>query len=186
MKLIKQNYWVGLILYFLLICSNTIACEVLPDKIIHSLETEKPETVITRLWDGKDCEEKLLNGLSSGKPEWLKLALALQPNTDAWATESLESSIGDAMLKAPSRVLPLIKDYSFNESICLPSMWDDSGKSDKTYRKQVRMARTMFEAFLKTSLRPEAEKCLDEVARLEQSDLFIKNHHSTETPNGTP
>lgn len=164
------------ILCFLLFCTNAFSCEVLPDKIIHSLETEKPETIIARLWDGKDCEEKLLNGLSSGKPEWVKLALALQPNTDAWATESLESSIGDAMLKAPSRILPLIKDYSFNQSICLPSMWDDSGKSDNKYRNQIRLARPMFEAFLNTSLRPEAVKCLDEVSRIEQSDLFIKSH----------
>jgi hypothetical protein len=176
MKRLKQHYWVGLILYLLVNCSISLACEVLPDKLIQSLATEKPETIIAKLWDGKDCEEKLLNGLSSGKPEWIKLALALQPNTDAWASESLESSIGDAMLKAPSRLLPLIRDYSFNESICLPSMWDDSGKSDNKYRKQIRLARPMFEAFLKTSLRPEAEKCLEEVSRIEQGDLFIKKH----------
>lgn len=170
-----------LIVSFLLISANTIACEVVPNKIMHSLETEEPESVIARLWDGKDCEEKLFTGLSSGKPEWIKLALALQPHTDGGSSESLEGLLGEAMLKAPSRVLPLIKNYSFNESICLPWMMDDSGRSNKKYRKQIRLARPMFESFLNTSLKSEAETCLGEVARLEKSDLFIPTYPSSGT-----
>jgi hypothetical protein len=61
-----------LILTLLAICSKTIACELVPIKVMHLLESEKPE--------------------------WIQLAPALQPITDASPTESLESSIGDAML----------------------------------------------------------------------------------------
>jgi len=173
-------------LAFLIVCTKAFACEVEPNVIIQSLETEEPKSVIARLWDGKDCEEKLLTGLSSGKLEWIKLALALQPHTDAWSSESLQDSLGEAMLKAPSRVLPLIKNYTFNESICMPWMMDDSGGSNKKYRKQIRLARPMFESFLKSPLKAEAETCLGVVAQLEKSDIFSPTHHSSGTPNGAP
>lgn len=174
------------ILTLLFTSSKTIACEVVPNKVMRSLETDEPKSVIARLWDGKDCEEKLFTGLSSGKLEWVKLALALQPHTDAWSSESLQDSLGEAMLKAPSRVLPLIKNYSFNESICMPWMMDDSGDSNIKYRKQIKLARPMFESFLKTSFRAEAETCLGVVAQLEKSYLFSPTHHSSVTPNGAP
>ncbi len=174
------------VLTFLVVCTNTFACEVVPQDIINSLKTEEPKTVIGRLWDAKDCEEKLLTGLSNGKPAWIAVAIALRPYTDAWASESLQDSLGEAMLKAPSRVLPLIKNYSFNESICMPWMMDDSGDSDKKYRKQIRLARPMFESFLKTSLKTEAKTCLVVVTQLEKSNIFSPTHHSSGTPNGAP
>lgn len=159
----------------LLVTLQAVACEVVPSEVIQSLQTEEPRAVVARLWDAGDCEEKLLTGLASGKSEWVKLAVALSSHTDAWASESLKDSLGEAMQRAPSRVLPLIADHTFDESICMPWMMDYSGNTDSRYRYQIRQARPMFESFLKTPLKVQARICLKEVTILEQSPLFKPN-----------
>jgi hypothetical protein len=52
-------------------------------KIEKNLKLLLPDFGLVRI-----MKKKLLNGLSSGKPEWIKLPLALQPISDAWPTES--------------------------------------------------------------------------------------------------
>jgi len=162
-------------LCLLLASFPTVACEVVPSEVIQSLQSKEPLEVIAHLWDAGECEEKLLTGLASGKAEWINLAVALSPHTDAWASESLQDSLGEAMQRAPSRILPLMANYTFDEAICMPWMMDDSGNADNRYRRQIRRARPMFESFLKTSLGPQARKCLTVVGQLEKSSLFNSN-----------
>jgi hypothetical protein len=141
------------------------SCEIQPAKIQHALTRESPEQVISRLWDNGDCETKLLAGLSSGKSEWLQLAIALRPHTDAWSSESLQNSLGEAMLRAPSRVLPLVDAFGFDNRICMPWGFDDSPSGTMRHERDRRMAQRMFRTFLKTSLAPQARKCLTAITR---------------------
>jgi hypothetical protein len=162
----------------LLLCGAwTFACEINPNEVIASLTKEPPAQVVKRLWDGEECERSLFVGLNSGQPEWIALAVALRPYTDAWSSESLQDSLGEAMQRAPSRVLLLVGGSSgFDERICLPWMLDDSGKSDNRYRQVIRRARTMFESFKGTKLEPQANICLAQVAIVERAPLFTEQH----------
>ncbi len=151
------------------------ACEVVPNEVMRRLKAEQPRDVVSKLWDGRNCEKALLSGLSSGKPEWLALAVKLRPHTDAWASESLADALGEAMQKAPSRVLPLIGSGGFDKEICLPWMMDDSGESDNRYRQQIKRARPMFEAFINGKYEASARLCLEQVTQAEHGPLFEKH-----------
>jgi len=96
------------------------------------------------------------------------LAAALKPYTDAWPSESLVASLGFAMLKAPSRVLPLVDNPAFGSRICIADFFDDSPEGIEAFWKRLPLFRTTYESFLSTKLQQQARKCLGEVERLEK------------------
>jgi len=147
----------------LILASNqAYACSLVPDEILDSLKKENPKEVVSRLWDRKECEAALFTGLGSGKAEWIKVAVALRPHTDAWSGESLILSLGEAMQRAPSRVLPLVDTPGFGKQICLPDNFDDSKEAEKRFRIAVLKSRIMFKSFIGSKLESKARVCLAE------------------------
>lgn len=136
------------------------SCDLTSTAIMSRLEHEDPRRVVQDLWDGGACEEALLSGLASGQESWLQLAVALRPHTDAWASESIPIMLGLAMLKAPSRVLPLVGRDGFDDEICFSWDFDDSPEGLLLTQQRMEAALPMFERFLNTSLAPQAKQCL--------------------------
>lgn len=145
----------------MLAAASGATCNVVPEEIIAALTAEPPRDVVARLWDGGRCEEALLEGLGSGDPEWIALALALRPYTDAWSSESTQVMLGFAMLRAPSRILPLVGQYGFGDSICFPWDFEDSEEGLRLTQRRIASAIPMFESFLNTNLEPQARQCLE-------------------------
>ena len=154
----------------LLLSPACMACVIEPSIVVRQLETDNPSRVIARLWDGHVCEMELLDGLASGKADWLRLAVALQPHADAWAAESLHMSLGTAMQNAPSRVLPLVGLHGFGDGPCVPTSFDDSPLGIRRDARTRLRAQTMFRRFLKTSLAPQARRCLSALSKFERSE----------------
>ena len=144
------------------------ACTVDPGKELAALSQETSRAIIHRLWDSGDCERVTLDGLSSGTSDWVALAVALKPYTDAWSSESLVASLGFAMLKAPSRVLPLVDNPAFGSRICIADFFDDSPEGIEAFWKRLPLFRTTYESFLATGLQRQARKCLEQVEGLEE------------------
>jgi hypothetical protein len=70
--------------------------------------------VVTMLWaDNKQWAEVMKN-IGQGKAEWLKVAVALRPGTDAGATETLDEAVFIALKPAPAAVLFLMVDHRFD------------------------------------------------------------------------
>ena len=161
------------ILLTLMVGSPVSACSLLPSEVSATMRVTPSAEVLRRLWDSSECERKLLEGVASGSPAWISLAMELRPHTDAAAAETLDGALGEAMLRAPSRVLPLIgSPDGVTETACLPLMMDDSGRSDERYRQVVRRARAMFKSFARTRLAPQALLCMKEIAAYERGPLF--------------
>lgn len=162
-----------LVLLLVLTSQTCLGCAIDPVATLHQLRTENPKSVVNRLWDAGGCEAAILDGLSSGKREWIQLAVALRPFTDAWSGESLTMAVGEAMQRAPSRVLPLVNSNGFDEGICVPSNFDDSPEGIRRDALAMRRAKPMFEAFLNTSLAEKAKVCLaavNDVLRSQQDE----------------
>lgn len=159
-------------------------CDLTSTEITSRLEREDPRQVVKDLWDGGVCEENLLSGLASGEESWLRLAVALRPHTDAWASESISIMLGMAMLKAPSRVLPLVGRSGFDNMICFP--WDVDDSPEGLVRTQQRMgvALPMFERFLETSLAPQAKQCLSSLHDAIERNPTLRPNQSLERSRG--
>ena len=143
------------------------ACTVDPVAERNALTQSTARQIIQRLWDNGACEQAILDGIASGKPQWLAFAVAIRPYTDAASSETLTSSLSFAMLAAPSRILPLVENSLFGAGLCIPSDFDDSPRGDRAFWKRMRRVRPMYEAFLSTRLREQAGICLAEVAKIE-------------------
>lgn len=144
-------------------------CELSAASILDELSASTGRAVVSRLWDGRECESALLDQISRGTSEWLKVALALEPYSDAAAGESLEAAMSEAMQRAPSRVLPLLDQSRFGKRLCVPSSFDDSEGSAQRFRAQLAAARSMYVSYLGTSLARNARACLNEVDAVEAS-----------------
>jgi hypothetical protein len=146
------------------------ACDTDPDRERAALSADTAREIVHRLWDAGDCESATLQGFSSGDSRWLAFAVAVKPYTDAWSSESLTASLSFAMLRAPSRVLPLVDQPAFGTRICVADFFDDSPEGIKAFWNRLPSLRSMFEAFVKTSLGKQARICLGEVERLEKRE----------------
>jgi hypothetical protein len=152
----------------LLAATSGYACDVSPGDLLKRIQNGGAETVVKDVWPTADCESVILGHVASGSHVWISAGLSLYGHTDASYSEGIHDSLGRAMQVAPSRVLPLVNTEKHRASqICLPWMLDDSGESDRHYKSITRRARAMFESFLDTSYRQQAEACLTVVANAE-------------------
>ena len=144
-------------------------CELSSRSILEGLSPSNGSDVVSLLWDGGECEKELLNQVSRGSAEWLNVALALEPYSDAAAAETLEAAMSHAMQRAPSRVLPLLDRSRFGVRLCVPISFDDTEGSEQRFRAQFAAARRMYVDYLGTSLAKNARACLKEVDTVEAS-----------------
>ena len=143
--------------------SASVACPLDPKQL--ALDGARDaRAVITRLWDAGPCEEHALTQFGTGAADWIALAVILKPHADAFASESLTSSMGEAMRHAPSRVLPLVDDPHFNTGVCFPDSFDDSDEGVRVTRRRFAQAGPLYRRFLHTSLASQARKCLAALA----------------------
>ena len=143
-------------------------CELSARSILDELSASTGPEVVSRLWDGRECEAALLNLISRGSAEWLRVALALEPFSDAAAGETLKAAMSHAMQRAPSRVLPLLDRSRFGHGLCVPISFDDSEGADQRFRAQLAAARRMYVNYLGTSLAGSARACLNEIDTAER------------------
>jgi hypothetical protein len=66
----------------------------------------------------------VLPGIKSAQPQWLDVARALQPATDAGSSEDLDDALSEALLVAPYRVLPLLKESWWKADPVCTFGWD--------------------------------------------------------------
>jgi hypothetical protein len=165
------------------LASPAVACDTNPTQMLGALSGSTAAALVKRWWDGGKCEAVLLDGISSGRKEWLQLAVAVAPHTDAWSAESLGVALGSAMQRAPSRVLPLVEAGQFKLEVCYPWDFDDSPEGARRTRLGLPRAIRMFESFRGSALAVPAQKCAgdlrDALARMRENRSVTK-----ESPGG--
>jgi len=103
-----------------------------PVKLRQAAKLRGPNAVVAELYNVEPDWDAFLQGVSSGSPEWLDLAAALAPGTDAGATSMLGIALFLALGPAPERVLRLLaapsglRDAYFSvEDVCGSNVYID-------------------------------------------------------------
>jgi hypothetical protein len=79
--------------------------------------------------------DQVLDGVSAGDSQWLRLVPKLKERTDAAASESLEISVADALPKNPVAVLRLIKSHpEWREACTYPFIEPTTEENRKYFR----------------------------------------------------
>ncbi|MGE4482113.1 hypothetical protein [Acidocella sp.] len=77
-------------------------------KLLSDIHQQGARSVVVQLSAGTgDQWTDVLNQISTGNNEWLEVAAALRPGTDAGTGEDLTGALAYALLKNPQGVLPL-------------------------------------------------------------------------------
>jgi len=164
-----------------------IACDRSASEILQLINEGKSDFVVKNIWPQDNCGSLIIDNIGNGEKEWLTAAVKLRNHTDGIYSTLLMESLANAMLKAPSRVLPLVNssqkfpDYA----ICISQMLDDSGESDARYRENTKKARAIFERYLTSKYSKQAKACLEQVSSAEKA-LGMAPHNQSRDCGKTP
>jgi hypothetical protein len=67
----------------------------------------------------RELEDHLYKQIATGNAAWLRIAAKLKPGSDAASSLLLNGAVGEALPRAPYRVLPLLLG-PFSKEACLP------------------------------------------------------------------
>jgi hypothetical protein len=135
-----------------------------PLKLRRAVASRGPDAVVSQLWQTGAPWEELLEGVDSGAPEWLDLAAALAPGTDAGAASDLITALFMALAPAPERTLRLLVGSSglaaqFNvDQICGSNVYLDYDPEDA--RVLIRERLQTVRGVTATDLVPLRDACL--------------------------
>ena len=146
-----------------------------PQAIIEKISKEGAYKIVWELFENTDIWGWIMKKISSGEEEWLKVAVALSPGTDAHAGETLFSALGEALVKAPNKVLTLFSDDFSIKAICsCPDVddprFDTKSKNLKELEKRKKTVLSLSDKKLK-SVQEQCLKALGE-SRREVSEWF--------------
>jgi len=93
-------------------------------QVLAMVKTDGARDTVASLFRTGSWESSVLPGIKSAQPQWLDVARALQPATDAGSAEDLDDALSDALLVAPYRVLPLLKETWWKTELVCSYGWD--------------------------------------------------------------
>ncbi|MDR7132847.1 hypothetical protein J2X06_000031 [Lysobacter niastensis] len=112
--------------------------------------------VLWNLWERDKEFDRVISGIESGDPSWLKVATALKPFSDGAASLSLDYAVAPALPKAPNQVLALVGHGFSAADICTsPFIEPDPGVAE-AYERQALAALSKVKA---PALAPIAAEC---------------------------
>ena len=124
--------------------------------LLKRVSSEGGHKVLWDLWEHESEFRRVLSGIESGDPSWLKVAAALRPFSDAGASLSLNYAVALALPKAPDRVLALVGHGFDLEDICTsPFIEPDLGVAE-TYEREALAALASVKS-------PNAVKCAERI-----------------------
>lgn len=135
------------------------------DKIETDLSAKRPEQVVRQYFD---CGPNIGAGyrlVESGTPSGVRLGVTMLKYSDACSGESLDSSLGVAMTRAPLVVLPYVNSGPglSAEEICLPFLTADEPR-EKLRSIVARAHRSLLNVHTK-ALEKQKVACLQEIMK---------------------
>ena len=122
--------------------------------------------------------ESVTNGIATGDSSWIAVARAITPASSA-AEASLNIALASALLRAPSRVLPLLSNKYSLEDVCgIPFLETDSA-AIRSYHDSATLVLKSVRDSAVTGLRDRCVATLDDARarKLERIDpsYVVKN-----------
>jgi hypothetical protein len=117
MKDLRERVLVGLLVGMFLAGAAAAASQAAT--VLADVKSQGARAVASRLWSDSTQWNQIMTNIGHGSREWLQVAAALRPGTDAGASEALDEAMFLALKAAPVPVLQLLKDGTFEtNTVC--------------------------------------------------------------------
>jgi hypothetical protein len=127
--------------------------------VLGDIKSRGARAVVDSLWAVDGRWDTVMTNVAGGKAEWLEVAAALHPGTDAGASETLDEAIFLALKPAPVAVLWLLKDGVFDTNfVCSSNIGTDY--SQKESRRFVRDRIKVLAAVTELDVAGARDRCL--------------------------
>jgi hypothetical protein len=133
MKSLNARLVAGLLIGVSAVCSaaNPLIPSLHASGILTDVRTRGAKAVVASLWSDGGRWNQVMANIGRGRPEWLEVAVALQPGTDAGAAETLDEAVFFALGAAPVAVLKLLKEGRFQTKfVCSSNVEEDYTTSE--------------------------------------------------------
>jgi hypothetical protein len=127
--------------------------------ILADIKTRGAKAAVETLWADNSDWNTVMADISGGKPEWLDVAVALQPGTDGGAAETLDEAVFLALKPSPVAVLKLLQEHQFlTDLVCSSNIGTDypPEKSRRFIRDRIKVLETLSDSKLQVT----REQCL--------------------------
>ena len=127
--------------------------------VLGDIKSRGARAVVDSLWADDGHWDTVMINVAGGTAEWLDVAAALHPGTDAGASETLDEAIFLALKPAPVAVLRLLKDGVFDTNfVCSSNIGTDY--SPKESRRFVRDRIKVLAAVTELDVAGTRDRCL--------------------------
>src|SRR5256885_5371516 len=113
----KRNIWaVGCVLIGVSVvglAETPSSSSLQADSVLTDIKVHGSHAAVATLWSNTNRWNQVMESIGRGNEEWLKVAVALRPGTDAGASETLDEAVFLALKPAPVAVLRLLKERQF-------------------------------------------------------------------------
>jgi hypothetical protein len=131
----------GFVVSFILASTVCVAASLQPDKVLESISKQGAQAVVAALWESGSQWNDVMVGVATGSQQWLKVAVALRPGTDAGASEELDEAVFLALKPSAAAVLQLLKSGRFETAtVCSSNIGIDYSpeKSRRFIQERIR------------------------------------------------
>ena len=111
-----------------------------PDLILREIKTKGAREVVEEIWLDHEKEYFVLQQIKTGDPQWLEVAKALWPGSDAAATMCIWLSLSRALPNAPIFVLKMIGNSFPLRQICTLPFIEGEVEIEKAYLNRTEKA----------------------------------------------
>ena len=119
------------------VCHTARAKRLTPAAVNQLIAGRGKQAVWDLFADDKDWEYVMAR-IAGGKQEWLDIAARLYEGSDAAAGEDLTNAVGDAVDRAPERVLRMKRSLFEPENICVVAPRDTDRAELEAYKRRLR------------------------------------------------
>jgi hypothetical protein len=117
--------------------------------LLADVKTQGASAIVAKLRADNARWDQVMAAIGQGRREWLQVAAALRPGTDAGASEALDEAIFLALKTAPSTVLQLLKDGTFEtRAVCSSNIGTDysAAQSKRFIKERIKVLETVSNA----------------------------------------
>ena len=90
--------------------------------VLDEIKAIGPERTLQREWATEQHSDAICQGISTGAPDWLKVAVLLRPVSDGGASEAIDEAVARALPKAPADVLAVVGHGFLLPTVCVAKL----------------------------------------------------------------
>jgi len=137
-----------------------------PIKVIDEVTNRTAHVIVSELYAHPNEWRTVLRNIASGNEAWIRVAVALNPGSDAGSSDMLTASVGEALENAPENVLKIaVKEFPL-DSICdSPDVNNDRYNSYDLAIKAINLRQNKVSEITNPKLAGLSKQCIQMLER---------------------